>query len=81
MIDQALLIWSLDPSVYQPEIARTNFLQGQLLKILGKDEKAEKLIEKATAFWSATAGFSSLRGKGSQPSPEDFDNLVTFWSR
>ncbi|KAF7509241.1 hypothetical protein GJ744_008301 [Endocarpon pusillum] len=59
MIDQALLIWGLDPKVYQPEIARTNFLKGQLLTTLGKHEKAEKLIEKATTFWSATVGFSS----------------------
>ncbi len=81
MIEQALLIWGLDPSVYQPEIARTTFLQGRLLTILGKDEKAGRLIEKATAFWSATVGFSSFREKDSQPSPEDFDNLVTFWSR
>ncbi len=81
MIEQALLIWGLDPSVYQPEIARTTFLQGRLLTILGKDEQACKLIEKATAFWSTTDGSSSAGEKGSQPSPEDFDNLVAFWSR
>lgn len=81
MIDQALLIWNLDPSVYQPEIARTTFLKGLGLKILGKDEKAKKLIEQATAFWALTIGDSTLGETELQPCSEDFDNLVTFWSR
>ena len=81
MIDHALLIWGLDPSVYQPEIARTTFLKGQLLRTLGKPEKAEKLIEKATVYWNLTTSFSPMRKTDLRPKSEDFDNLVTFWSR
>lgn len=55
MIDQALKTWGLDPSIYQPEIARTSFLKGNLLKTLGKDNRAEQLIEKATAIFLANA--------------------------
>ena len=79
MIDQALKTWGLDPGIYQPEIARTTFLKGNLLKILEKDNKAEQLIEKATAIFLAHA--SKAPEPDTQPNSADFDNLVTFWSR
>lgn len=79
MIDQALKTWGLDPGIYQPEIARTSFLKGNLLKTLGKDNRAEQLIEKATAIFLANA--SNVPETNMQPNSEDFDNLVTFWSR
>ena len=81
MIDHALLIWGLDPSVYQPEIARTTFLKGRLLRTLGKPDKAEKLIEKATAYWKLAVGVSPMLQTDLPPKADDFDNLVTFWSR
>ena len=81
MIDHALLIWGLDPSVYQPEIARTTFLKGHLLRTLGKPDKGGNLIEKATAYWDLAAGVSPMLRTNVRPRSEDFDNLVTFWSR
>ena len=79
MIDQALKTWGLDPGIYQPEIARTTFLKGNLLRTLGKDNRAEQLIEKATAIFLANA--SNVPETNMQPKSEDFDSLVTFWSR
>ena len=79
MIDQALKIWGLDPKIYQPEIARTTFLKGTLLKILEKDGRAEQLVEEATTIFFARA--SKVPETDMRPTSEDFDNLVTFWSR
>lgn len=83
MIDQALETWGLDPGVYQPEIARTTYLKGQLLKVLKEDEEADRLIEKATAILTATASYHGTSGSQADalPSSKDFDSLVTFWSR
>ena len=61
-IDRALGNWDLDPIFYQPEIARTTFLKGQLLEKLGKDKDAAPLIKKATACLShrGTSGLQTV---------------------
>ena len=40
MINGALDIWSVDPSVHSTEIARTTFLKGKLFEAAGKTQKS-----------------------------------------
>lgn len=78
LVEQALKVWSVDERIYQPEIARTTFLKSKVLRARGKDEEATEI-----ASIARTLG-GSLRRDGSDAgelTEEDFDQLVTFWSR
>ncbi|KAJ5363978.1 uncharacterized protein N7496_009691 [Penicillium cataractarum] len=77
-IDQALKNWSVDPEIYAPEIARTSFLKAKVLTEAGRENDAAKLFQegasmrhKITKVWRDS---KDLR-------EEDFDELVTFWSK
>lgn len=72
-------VWESDREVYRPEIARTSFLKA-------------KVLFKRNDFKSATDAFkeaANLRRKVKHAITkgdrdlveEDFDELVTFWSR
>ena len=64
--------------MYKPELARTTFLKAKLLQSLGKDQKAavalkvsNRLRREITQTWKESADLTM----------DDFDKLVTFWSR
>ncbi|KAF4450028.1 tetratricopeptide repeat domain-containing protein [Fusarium austroafricanum] len=78
-IEQALKVWKVDTDKYAPEIARTTFLKAKTLFAAGKEQEATQSFQKAKAL------IRKLRpepwmGKGDLQE-QDFDDLVTFWSR
>ncbi|KAI5853292.1 hypothetical protein GGS23DRAFT_591200 [Durotheca rogersii] len=79
LIDQALKAWSVDTTVYAPEITRTTFLKGKVLLRQNKDE-AEQLIKIATRMRSEIIPSAMVKEDGGL-TEEDFDEIVTFWSR
>ncbi|KAK1775513.1 tetratricopeptide repeat domain-containing protein [Copromyces sp. CBS 386.78] len=79
-VGQALKVWSADAEKYRPEIARTFFLKAKVLSMLGQEAEAKELFEAAAALRSKIA---KVAGKKTMEelTEEDFDELVTFWSR
>lgn len=78
LVEQALKIWLVAEKVYQPEIARTTFLQSKILQAKGKIHEAEE------ANLIAKSLLGRLRRDSTEAdglTEEDFDQLVTFWSR
>ncbi len=78
LANTALKIWSLEPNVYQSEIARTTFLKSKVFKASGKGQNAVIALKVA----------ARLRGEllDMEEDPEDlvmadFDSMVAFWSR
>lgn len=78
-INDALKVWSYDSDVYKPELARTTFLKKELLDKLGRTQEAAVAMKVACRLRKDlvpqdTRDPSALKS-------EDFDKLVTFWSR
>ena len=78
-IDDALKVWSYHPDIYKPELARTTFLKKGLLDKLGRTQEAAVAMKVACGLRKDmvpqdTTDPSALKG-------EEFDKLVTFWSR
>lgn len=78
-VDRALVIWEYDPNVYKPEIARTSFLKAWLLEELGMDLKARVLYKRAYALRRELV--PALGKSDAELDDDDFDALVTFWSK
>ncbi|KAI9794810.1 MAG: hypothetical protein M1816_002938 [Peltula sp. TS41687] len=79
LIDQALKVWGADRTIYKPEIARSSFLKAKILYHLGEEKKASELLKEAS-----TARRELKRSSKKQDGDlieEDFDELVTFWSK
>ncbi|KAM5449470.1 hypothetical protein MaudCBS49596_004951 [Microsporum audouinii] len=79
LIDQALKVYSLRESIYLPELARTTFLKAQLAMNSGDVLEAIELFKNAKDMRSQIPDApckpdASLR-------EDDFDQLVTFFSR
>lgn len=78
-IDQALKVWSADAEKYRPETARTSFLKAKVLSLLGQEAEARDLFHSAATLRSKVA---KVPEKPVEDLTEnDFDELVTFWSR
>ncbi|GAD96164.1 tetratricopeptide repeat domain-containing protein [Paecilomyces variotii No. 5] len=78
VINEALDIWSVDPSAHKNEIARTTFLKGKLFENMGKMQKASVAIKIASRLRKKIAkedrdAKTLTRG--------DFDEIVAFWAR
>ncbi|QLI66908.1 uncharacterized protein G6M90_00g032140 [Metarhizium brunneum] len=78
MINEALDIWSVDPSAHKNEIARTTFMKGKLFEATGKTQKASIALRVACR----------LRKEITKDDRDvtsltmcDFDELVAFWAR
>jgi hypothetical protein len=78
-VDQALEAWGSNEEAYRPELARTMFLRAKILWLLCDDDNAVNVFNDAVR-----------RRKILVPPPwkpdeelseEDFDDLVTFWSK
>lgn len=80
MINKALECWNYDPEVYKPEIARTTFLKAKLMRRLGKEQKASVALKVACRLRRDLVPLADDRD-ASLLNFEDFDVLVTFWSR
>ncbi|KAJ5769426.1 hypothetical protein N7520_003985 [Penicillium odoratum] len=77
-IDQALKNWSVDSETYAREIARTSYLKAKVLSEAGQEDEATKLLQKAAFIRHKITG---VERDGKDLQEEDFDELVTFWSR
>ncbi|EME42543.1 hypothetical protein DOTSEDRAFT_54878 [Dothistroma septosporum NZE10] len=79
LIDQALVSWKLDPTSFGPEIARTTWLQGRQRAKAGNPTVAKQLLEEAADMRRKLYPADSRAVD--QLEDEDFDDIVTFWSR
>lgn len=79
IINDALKIWSYDADVYKPELARTTFLKKTLLEKLGQTQKAAVAMKVACRLRNELV--PQDRRDPADLTAEDFDSLVTFWSR
>lgn len=77
-IDQALKNWSVGPETYAREIARTSYLKAKVLSEAGREDDATKLLQEAASMRHKITG---VERDGKDLREEDFDELVTFWSR
>ena len=75
----ALKVWSAAKSVYRNEIARTSFLKAKLLAKMNKNEQSETALREAIRLRAELVPNSSKPVR--ELVEEDFDQLVTFWSR
>jgi hypothetical protein len=74
-----LKVWNTVKSVYRNEIARTSFLKAKLLAKMGENEQSETALREATRLRAELVPNSSKPVR--ELVEEDFDQLVTFWSR
>jgi hypothetical protein len=66
--------------VYRNEIARTSFLKAKVLTQLGNDEAAAACFREATVLRSSLLPVSAAKASRDLVE-DDFDQLVTFWSK
>ncbi|KAI1456285.1 P-loop containing nucleoside triphosphate hydrolase protein [Annulohypoxylon moriforme] len=78
-VDQALKVWHVDPEKYAPEIARTSYLKAKVLFSAGQEEEGTKLFRTAASMRRKLTGDSAQGDK--DLNEDEFDRLVTFWSR
>lgn len=79
LIEQALKVWAADPEIYRPETARTTFLKSKVLRKKGDAEVALSLLRDAATIRKTILGNDPK--DGDELTEDDFDQLVTFWSR
>ncbi|CAI7670768.1 unnamed protein product [Penicillium pancosmium] len=77
-IDQALKNWSVDSATYAREISRTSYLKSKVLSEARQEDEARKLLREAASMRHKITG---VERDGKDLREEDFDELVTFWSR
>ena len=78
MINEALDIWSVDPSAHKNEIARTTFLKGKLFEATGKMQKASIALKVA---WRLRKEITKEDRDVKTLNTKDFDDIVAFWAR
>lgn len=78
MANGALDFWSVDPSAYKNEIARTTFFKGLLFEATGRGQKASIAFRVACRLRKEIT--QEDRDMGSL-TMEDFDEIVAFWAR
>lgn len=78
MINGALDIWSVDPSVHKNEIARTTFLKGKLFEATGKTQKSSIALRVACRL---RKDITKEDRDVESLTTEDFDEIVAFWAR
>ncbi len=79
LIEQALKVWNVDREVYRPEISRTTFLMAKVLYQM-KDSRAATDALKEAADLRRKIKYAMPK-RDRDLTEEDFDELVTFWSR
>ncbi|KAJ5160405.1 uncharacterized protein N7482_007409 [Penicillium canariense] len=77
-IDQALKNWSVDSETYARETARTSYLKAKVLSEARQEDETTKLLQEAASMRHKITG---VERDGKDLQEEDFDELVTFWSR
>jgi tetratricopeptide (TPR) repeat protein len=80
LIGQALKVWNADKGVYRNEIARTSFLKSKLLVKMGNNDEAASCFNEARTLRAAILG-GQTKKLDSRLVEDDFDQLVTFWSK
>ena len=78
-INDALQAWSYDVDVYKPERERTTFLKATVLLQLGNTSKANVAFKVAGRLRGELV--LNYRTNIADLAMQDFDSLVTFWSR
>ncbi|UKZ83205.1 hypothetical protein TrVFT333_011010 [Trichoderma virens FT-333] len=78
MINNALDIWSVDPSAHKNEIARTTFLKGKLFEATGKAQKASIALRVACRLRKE---ITKEDRDAKSLTTKDFDEIVAFWAR
>jgi hypothetical protein len=80
-VDQALKVWTVDEDKYAPEIARSSYLKSKVLFLADRVDEATTLFKFAASARRKLTG-DHERGSGDfDLTEDDFDRLVTFWSR
>ncbi|KAI1121517.1 P-loop containing nucleoside triphosphate hydrolase protein [Nemania abortiva] len=78
-ITEALHIWRYDAEVYRPELARTTFLNAQVLEKMGKTQEADSAYKVAGQLRKEVVPTDNRDVKNL--AMKDFDAIVTFWTR
>ncbi|KAL7794447.1 tetratricopeptide repeat domain-containing protein [Trichoderma ceciliae] len=78
MINEALDIWSVDPSAHKNEVARTTFLKGKLFEAMGKTQKASIALRVACRLRKE---ITKEDRDAKSLTTKDFDEIVAFWAR
>ncbi|KIW74479.1 hypothetical protein Z517_12419 [Fonsecaea pedrosoi CBS 271.37] len=79
VIDQALGIWGTHQATYRPELARSSFLKAKILHRAGAVDDASALFKYAAKSWRELSAGANKPDR--DLTEEDFDELVTFWSK
>lgn len=77
MFDQAEKIFRVR-AYYKPELARTMFLQSELLEAIGDNDGAQEMLMKATAAYSLLVPNTA---KDASIGADEFKSVVMIWSR
>jgi tetratricopeptide (TPR) repeat protein len=80
LINQALKVWNRQRAVYRNEIARTSFLKAKLLVKLSENEEAASCFNEARTL-RAEIIYGQTKKLDGRLVEDDFDQLVTFWSK
>jgi hypothetical protein len=80
LVDHALKAYS-DADIYAPEKARATFLRSQILRMMRQPDKADTELQEATRLYEKVVGETAVRRPAEALAKEDFDELITFWSR
>ena len=78
-IDQALSIWQYASDTFRPEIARTTYLKATLLRLLGKEMRANVFLKKACSLRREC--MPAINKPDAAFTVADFTEPVTFQSR
>jgi hypothetical protein len=78
MINEALDIWSVDPSAHKNKIARTTFLKGKLLESIGMTQESSIAI---TVAGRLREEITKDDRDVESLTMEDFHGIVAFWAR
>ena len=79
LVEQALKVWDSDREVYRPEMARTTFLKAKVLYEGNNLKSATETFKEAANLRNKVK--HAVAKSERDLVEEDFDNLVTFWSR
>ena len=73
------MVWGVDVDKYAAEITRTSYLKAKVLFSDGREDEGTRLFQTAASMMRKLTG--DLTQSSKDLSEDDFDKLVTFWSR
>lgn len=79
LVSQALKTWNVDAVSFQPEIARTTFLEAKCARCAGYEVEAKRLRMRAASIRATLLPEDETKVEDLHSN--DFNELVAFWSR